>query len=74
MAVFDLYVEDVPEETVNALMLEYRVYRITQLYRCTRSQAVIEMQLDEILSPVDGWAVMLHFIFAGAEAKAKKHA
>jgi hypothetical protein len=57
----------VPEETVSSLLLEYQIYRVCRLYRCPRSQAVHELQLDNEYPAYERWAVQLHLEFAALE-------
>jgi len=52
------------------LFAELEVYRVTQLYRCTRRAAIVELDLEEDLAPVDPWAVLIHHEFQHAVNKA----
>ena len=60
----DLYLENVPDDLASVLTLELMLFRATQIYRCTRHEAIYELGVDDLVADPDPWAVKIHFEFA----------
>jgi hypothetical protein len=62
--VAELYLENVPEDLANVLTMELMLFRATQMYRCTRREAIYELGVGDLVDDPDPWAVKIHFEFA----------
>ncbi|MBN1430440.1 MAG: hypothetical protein JXB07_18870 [Anaerolineae bacterium] len=59
----ELYLESVPDDLANALTLELMLFRATQMYHCTRHEAIVELGAGDLVADPDPWAVKIHFEF-----------
>lgn len=66
---YELYVQGVPADLRAALTLEYELYRITQMYHCTRSEAVREMDWADLVPVYDSWGVRMAEEFSAMEVR-----
>lgn len=67
----ELYLERVPDDLANVLTLELMLFRATQMYGCTRHEAIYELGMGGLVEDPDPWAVKVHFEFAAAVEKLK---